>query len=108
MADATRLQMVLLLLRHEELCVCDFVQVLAITQSKASRHLRYLAHAGLLEDRRDGVWMHYRITATLDKECRQLLEATNNLSNPHEVSALEAKLQLWYKQKNGTFQCATK
>ena len=42
LADPTRLQMLALLLRRGELRVCDFVETLAITQSKASRHLRHL------------------------------------------------------------------
>jgi ArsR family transcriptional regulator len=61
LSDETRLQMLGLLLREGELCVCDFVEVLAVTQSKASRHLRYLVNAGLLEDRRAGTWVYFRI-----------------------------------------------
>ena len=61
LSDETRLQMLGLLLRGGELCVCDFVEVLGVTQSKASRHLRYLVNAGLLQDRREAVWVHFRI-----------------------------------------------
>ncbi len=61
LSDKTRLQMILLLLSAEELCVCDFVEVLGITQSKASRHLRRLVDAGLLNDRREGTWAYFRI-----------------------------------------------
>jgi ArsR family transcriptional regulator len=50
-----------LLLEVGELCVCDFVDVLEITQSKASRHLRHLVNAGLLDDRRQGTWVYFRI-----------------------------------------------
>jgi ArsR family transcriptional regulator, arsenate/arsenite/antimonite-responsive transcriptional repressor len=61
LSDETRLQMLGLLLREGELCVCDFVEVLSVTQSKASRHLRYLVNAGLLQDRRAGIWVHFRV-----------------------------------------------
>ncbi len=61
LADETRLQILWLLLGREELCVCDIMTVLGITQSKASRHLRYLYHLGLVTDRRDGLWMYYRL-----------------------------------------------
>ena len=61
LSDETRLQMLGLLLHQGELCVCDFVDVLGITQSKASRHLRHLVNAGLLDDRRDGTWVYFRI-----------------------------------------------
>lgn len=60
-SDETRLSMLGLLLREGESCVCDFVEVLGVTQSKASRHLRYLVRAGLLQDRRKAVWVHFRI-----------------------------------------------
>jgi DNA-binding transcriptional ArsR family regulator len=56
LSDETRLEIMTLLLEREELCVCDFVETLGLTQSKVSRHLRYLYHAGLVEDRRDGLW----------------------------------------------------
>ena len=61
LSDETRLQMLGLLLKEGELCVCDFVDVLEISQSKASRHLRHLVNAGLLDDRRDGTWVYFRI-----------------------------------------------
>jgi ArsR family transcriptional regulator len=61
LSDETRLQMLGLLLNKGELCVCDFVDVLEISQSKASRHLRHLVDAGLLDDRRQGTWVYFRI-----------------------------------------------
>jgi ArsR family transcriptional regulator, arsenate/arsenite/antimonite-responsive transcriptional repressor len=61
LGDETRLQILYLLLHHGELCVCDIEQVLHATQSKTSRHLRYLLNAGLVRDRRQGVWVHYRL-----------------------------------------------
>jgi ArsR family transcriptional regulator len=61
LGDETRLRMLGLLVREGELCVCDFVEVLDITQSKASRHLRHLVNAGLLDDRRDGTWVYFRL-----------------------------------------------
>lgn len=63
LSDETRLQMLGLLLKEGELCVCDFVDVLDISQSKASRHLRHLVNAGLLDDRRAGTWVYFRIAA---------------------------------------------
>jgi len=61
LSDETRLQIIGLLFEAGELCVCDFVAVLRLTQSKASRHLRHLVDAGLLEDRREGAWVYFRI-----------------------------------------------
>ncbi len=60
LADETRLRILNLLCR-QELCVCQIVHVLEIGQSKASRHLAYLKNAGLVRDRREGLWMHYSL-----------------------------------------------
>ena len=58
LADETRLR-ILNLIRHRELCVCQIVDVLGLGQSKVSRHLAHLRNAGLVSDRREGLWMHY-------------------------------------------------
>ena len=88
LSDETRLQMLGLLLNEGELCVCDFVDVLEITQSKASRHLRHLVNAGLLDDRRDGTWVYFRIAEK--PEAAQghvigLLPAVLDNRIPHEL-----------------------
>ena len=61
LADETRLRIVNLLSRGE-LCVCDIVKILDAPQSKISRHLATLRHAGLVIGRREGAWMHYSLT----------------------------------------------
>lgn len=60
LADATRLRILGLLLSGE-VCVCDIHESLKIPQSKASRHLAYLRRTGLVETRREGLWIHYRL-----------------------------------------------
>jgi ArsR family transcriptional regulator len=60
LADPTRLRL-LRLLRQQELCVCELVDTLRMPQYKISRHLRSLRAVGLVEARRDGRWMHYRL-----------------------------------------------
>ena len=60
MADATRLRILNLLL-HGELCVCDIQHVLKALQPTVSRHLAYLRNAGLVQDRRDGYRIFYRL-----------------------------------------------
>ncbi|MBU0507736.1 metalloregulator ArsR/SmtB family transcription factor [bacterium] len=99
-ADETRLRILSLLLRHEELCVCDFMHVLEITQSKASRHLRYLLNAGFLKDRREGVWMHYRLPERLGNAQRAILEAVREAIPPAELAELERRLQTWRGQRS--------
>ena len=60
LADETRLR-ILVLLTRGELCVCDIMSVIGATQSKTSRHLAYLRSAGLVHDRRQGLWIHYSL-----------------------------------------------
>lgn len=60
LADETRLR-ILHLLSRRELCVCQIVEVLGVGQSKASRHLAHLKNAGLVIDRREGLWIHYSL-----------------------------------------------
>jgi ArsR family transcriptional regulator, arsenate/arsenite/antimonite-responsive transcriptional repressor len=60
LADETRLRILGLLLSGE-VCVCDIHESLKIPQSKTSRHLAYLRRSGLVETRRSGLWIHYRL-----------------------------------------------
>ncbi len=101
MADETRLQMLALIVHDEEVCVCDCMQVLGISQSKASRHLRYLANAGLLDDRRDGTWVYYRVAKQLDADRGVLLDAARALLTAKRVGELLELLVEWKQQKDG-------
>src|ERR671924_545396 len=74
LADATRLRILGLLLTGE-VCVCDIHESLKIPQSKASRHLAYLRRAGLVETRRDGLWIYYRLAEPADPSARAALTA---------------------------------
>ena len=60
-ADQTRLR-ILTLLSRRELCVCQLVEVLGEGQSKVSRHLAHLRNAGLVNDRRKGLWVYYSLS----------------------------------------------
>jgi len=64
LGDETRLRIMALLVSGQELCVCDIMAALDIPQSTASRHLSYLRNAGLVDDRRQGIWMYYKINRT--------------------------------------------
>jgi ArsR family transcriptional regulator len=65
LGDATRLRILGLLLTGE-VCVCHIHESLRIPQPKASRHLAYLRRAGLVETRREGLWVHYRLAEVGD------------------------------------------
>ncbi|MCW9050953.1 MAG: metalloregulator ArsR/SmtB family transcription factor [Motiliproteus sp.] len=76
LADDTRLRTLLLIVNEEELCVCELASALDLSQPKISRHLAQLRQTGLLQDRRQGQWIYYRINPQLDDWCRQVLHAT--------------------------------
>ena len=61
LADPTRLRIVSLLLRRD-LCVCELMFILKMEQSRISHQLRILRDADLVEDKREGKWMTYRIS----------------------------------------------
>ena len=65
LADPTRLR-IINLLADQEVCVCFFVEILKTNQPKISRHLAYLRRAGIVAARREGIWMHYRISTPQD------------------------------------------
>ena len=58
LSDETRLR-IINLLYEKELCVCDIMETLEITQTKASRHLAYLKNSGLIKDRKQAQWVYY-------------------------------------------------
>src|SRR3954451_13609609 len=74
LGDATRLRILGLLLAGE-VCVCDIHETLKIPQPKASRHLAYLRKAGLVESRREGLWIHYRLAISADPVLESLAKA---------------------------------
>jgi len=61
LADETRLR-ILKLLEVREMCVCEVMIALDLTQPTASHHLGILENAGLVKDRKEGKWVFYRVT----------------------------------------------
>lgn len=77
LGDNTRLRL-LNLMGNQEICVCYFVEILDQPQPKISRHLAYLRSAGIVAARREGKWMHYRITLPSNIGAAQVLQQTLN------------------------------
>jgi ArsR family transcriptional regulator len=75
LSDRTRLRL-LNLMDGREVCVCYFVEILGQSQPKISRHLAYLRRAGVVEARREGKWMHYRITVPAHPGAAKILRET--------------------------------
>jgi ArsR family transcriptional regulator len=99
LSDETRLAMLSLLMKRGELCVCDFVEALGISQSKASRHLRHLLNAGFVRDRREGVWVYYRIDDKVGGESRDVRKTAETVLRNRPLQDLEARLDAWQERK---------
>src|ERR1051326_974182 len=82
LADSTRLRILGLLLTGE-VCVCHINGALKIPQPKASRHLAYLRRAKLVQARREGTWMHYRLAELSDGAVRVVRRAVTEALQRH-------------------------
>ncbi len=60
-ADPVRLRLLNLLSSDEEICVCHLHEALGLPQPTVSRHLAYLRKNGLVNGRKEGLWVHYRL-----------------------------------------------
>jgi ArsR family transcriptional regulator len=93
LADATRLRIIGLLLTGD-VCVCHIHESLRIPQPKASRHLAYLRRAGLVQVRREGLWMHYRLADLPDPVLQSIAETVRHaLTHLETVQKDAARLQ---------------
>ena len=90
MADQTRLR-ILALLAGGEVCVCDIHETLRIPQPRASRHLAYLRRTGLVLDRKDGLWVYYRLADPDDPVLKTLLSAVVHCLGHVQGATREAK-----------------
>ena len=75
-ADANRLR-ILACLKKGEVCVCDFTDVLNISQPAVSQHLRKLKEAGIITERKVGTWKHYRIHENQTSLIRSVIDSIN-------------------------------
>lgn len=91
LADETRLTLMLLILREQELCVCEMTHALEVSQPKVSRHLAELRRCALLNDRRSGQWVHYRLESQLPEWVGVVLEAAAE-GRRHQLERLRERL----------------
>jgi len=99
LSDLTRLRLVSLLLVSGETCVCILAQALNEPDFKISRHLGVMRAAGLVEARRDGTWMHYKLVKPRSyfeeyfwEVMRKGME--DNPTFKHDLASLKKKRQL--------------
>ncbi len=73
LADPTRLRLMVLLSIQGETCVCKLAEALNAPDFKISRHLGIMRSAGLVEARREGTWIYYKLSNARNRleECLQ-------------------------------------
>lgn len=91
LADRTRLRL-LNLIHDREVCVCYFVEILGQSQPKISRHLAYLREAGIVTARREGKWMHYRISLPSDPGAARILRESLDVLNSDKQMQADRRL----------------
>ena len=77
LSDLTRLRALMLIQSESEACVCEITFALEESQPKISRHLALMRDAGIVEPRREGTWMHYRINPDLPQWAKEIIEQTH-------------------------------
>ena len=90
LSDPTRLRLTTLLAREGEVCVCVLASALAEPDFKISRHLRVLRAAGIVETRREGTWMHYRLAEPRTRLEACLQECFRTCLNENETIQADA------------------
>jgi len=109
LSDETRLRILNILL-EKECCVCEVMQALAISQSRASRNLGILQDAGLLKARRDGVWIVYSVDwQTANRYATSLAKLVKDILVSNEILAQDKeRLSLAVRVGPGCRQNKTK
>lgn len=86
LADESRLRILNLLFQSGELCVCDIESILRFTQTKVSRHMRYLKRIGLIDDRKQGRWVLYSIARPKTAEQEAIIASVKTIIESHTQS----------------------
>ncbi len=76
LSDPTRLRCLSLLVKENELCVCQLTHSLSLPQPKVSHHLANLRKRGLVCDRKSGLWIYYRLNPQLPNWVVKMIKTT--------------------------------
>lgn len=102
LSDLTRLQCILLIQQEYELCVCELMAALELSQPKISRHLALLREAELLETERRGQWIFYRLSPKLESWVLNIIEQA---SLQQSLTDLDHRLSIMGDRPERAAQC---
>ena len=116
LSDQNRVR-VLLALKGRELCVCQIIELLGLAPSTVSKHMSILKNARLVEWRKEGLWMHYRLPDKPSLQIRKAIEwvcssleinETAKKDNIQIKRILKMDIDEICKRQNGRSCCKTK
>jgi ArsR family transcriptional regulator, arsenate/arsenite/antimonite-responsive transcriptional repressor len=90
LADGNRMRVIVALFEHEELCVCQITELLLISMATVSRHMSILYKARLVQSRKDGRWVYYRLAQTFPAQVCDWLKGA--IKDSAEIEADRQKL----------------
>ena len=99
-SDETRLRILHLLLKGE-LCICELMEVLDLPQSKVSRHTAYLKSVGLVDDRKEGLWVYYSLTGPRNRIHVCQLRCLAECAGDQEILRIDEARLREFKLKGG-------
>lgn len=93
-------------MQHEELCVCELTYAIGAAQPHISRHLAQLRELGLVADRREGLWIHYRLHPRLPEWAAAVLRATAHGVSDQDPFAADEHAVSMMPNRPGAARCA--
>ena len=106
LSDATRLRSIVLLATNRELCVCELAYALELQQPKVSHHLGALRKAGIVSDRKAGLWTYYRIEPDLPEWAKRVIEAAVHGTDTEKLYAADREALEAMPNRPGAACCA--
>jgi len=106
LAHDIRLRILLLLLKFDELCVCELTHAIGAAQPTMSRHLAQLRESALVTDRRDGLWIYYRLNPELPQWVLGVLRETAEGVGSREPFASDVSTLARMPNRPGAPRCA--
>jgi len=103
LSNEVRMRIVALVCGRNEMCVCELVDELGLSQANVSRHVGILRDAGILQDRKIGTWVLLRVDEALLRE--QFSALLDEIHERHRASAhMDAERRL--TERCGRVLCA--
>ncbi|HCL58450.1 MAG TPA: transcriptional regulator [Acinetobacter sp.] len=93
LSDPTRLDILKIILKRQNVCVCEIIEILQLSQPKISRHLALLRNLSILLDERKGQWVYYRLNPDLPEWVNAVLNVLNDEVLNKPASNLSISMQ---------------